>query len=702
MINFRSILLATSFILLPVAVEAQVMRSQVYQPFMKAQILQKRGQDSAAIAALNEVAELVPNFPLTYLRQGDIYYEMYQRDGNKDALSGAVFMYRKYLTLEFNEKHIKEPSERLRKLEDILQVSHFEDDEMKDSQAEMANDKIQVITDMASAQALTPAATAAPVAAVELVSLVAEPEPAVVESASTTVAKSSFAPSLGKPKFSFLSFYEATLPQAPVTNATSVASLNAQNLTGVWVSEIMNNDGREKWIFNIRADVSHDCKIQFSKHSGVVNDDVDQSTTFRRAMAITKTYLQKTSIMSDTDYDVVNELASSKYDDKGFSFSFEVEKTYKAGNAVFNWGKNMVNNLSGMLPFGATINNFVNNFVTQKETKDRMKNANITYTFKCTNKADGILLVDVSSTVASLDENGRLKTKIGPSYTTQLFKMEQGYTFGHIDPNYGSEKYGKFEPLFKKVKSDAALDINYNYPLAMLYYYGVGTDADEAKAVECMNALAMNDGDARAKAWLSSYFYTKAYTDDWKNTMLRRKYMKSAQFWSDKMHQLKQKEWYGVKGDMCSSDQSRDIFNTMQDSAFYFYKLGDEAGDIYSTYRLGYMYMHSEKPNLANAQTMLLKAANKGNADAVMELAKLALSQKDYEGYLKNLTLAADMGCPEAYEELSRAYTAGPSHGFKLDPKEGIQVKRLAAWAEKDNWIPILLSYGYDITPYLN
>lgn len=710
----RQLFLLSSFFTLSQWADAQVMRSQVYEPFMKAQILQRRGQDSAAIECLNQVANLVPNFPPTYLRQAEIFNDMYQRNGSKEALSAAVFMYRKYLTLEFNEALIKEPGEKLRRLEDILQVAHFEEEESKDG--DDTKETLLVITDSESAKTLV--ANSSYVAPkmtkqVELVPMISSPastastqqssvpEPTAVIS-ETSVEKSVLIPDLGSPVFSYLNFYKSdfatTVETAPVTNVP----FDSDNLTGHWVSETIQPDGRELWIFDIKPQSPEECVIMFSNLSGIVNEYQDQSDVFHRALSLTKTYLQKTNILANTKSEVVNEYIKAKITPQGVKFDVEVENTYVGGTTLYKWSKNLVNNLQAVLPFGAVINNYVNNYVDQRQALDKTKSTTTTYTFNFSPKSNGVIGCEISSVVKSVGENGKAKSKIGPTINTSFFRTDANYTVGQDEREYSSKSYGNWEELFARVKADAKVDINYNYPLAILYYYGVGTSQDTGDAIECMTSLATCTGDTRAKAWLASYFYNKAYTDDSQNTFIRRRYVKSAQYWSSQLHSQSIKDWYGVKGDMCSSDQTRDIFTSLQDSAIYYYKLGDEAGDPYATYRLGSIYLQGEKKNLPEAQRLLLKAANAGNENAILELANLALLKNDLQAYKHNLHLAADMGCPDAYSELGKAYSKGPSHGFKLDPITGLRMNRLAIRAEKDDWIPVLLSYGYKLDKFFD
>lgn len=696
----RQIILLSSLLAMSATAEAQVMRSQVYEPFMKAQMLQRRGQDSAAIECLNQVANLVPNFPPTYLRQAEIFNEMYQRNGSKESLSAAVFMYRKYLTLEFNETLIKEPSEKLRQLEDLLQVAHFEEEESKDE--DNNTDDLLVVTDSETAHSVAVANGATQVTKeVDLKPMVTVTETAPVV-ASVQTEKSELIPDLGSPVFSYLSFYKSDFATLPETTPIVPIQFNQDNLSGHWVSENIQPNGREMWIFDIKPDGPEDCIVLFSNLSGIVNEYEDTSDMFHRAWSFTKNYLQKTQLLSDTKSEVVNEYIKAKVTPQGIKFNVEVENTFIGSTTLYKWGKNLVNNLQAVLPFGAMINNYVNNFVDQRQASEKMKSTTTIYTFNFTPKTNGVIGCEISTVVNSIGENGKARSKIGRTSTTSFFRTDANYTVGQDEREYSSKSYGNWDDLFAKVKTDAKLDVNFNYPLAILYYYGVGTGQDTHKAIECMTSLAACTGDTRAKAWLSAYFYHKAYTDDSQNTLMRRKYVKSAQYWSKQLHDQSKKNWYGVKGDMCNSDQTRDIFTSLQDSAIYYYKLGDEAGDAYATYRLGSLYLQGEKKNLPEAQRLLLKAANAGNENAILELARLALNKNDLTAYKHNLHLAADMGCPEAYSELGNAYAKGPSRGFPLDPIAGLRMNRLSIRAEKDDWIPVLLSYGYKLDNYFD
>ena len=106
------------------------------------------------------------------------------------------------------------------------------------------------------------------------------------------------------------------------------------------------------------------------------------------------------------------------------------------------------------------------------------------------------------------------------------------------------------------------------------------------------------------------------------------------------------------------------------------------------------------KPNLEEAEKYLVKASQAGNADAIYELACLCLKRKDLKGYLTHLSMAADMGCPESYAELCDAYQQGPDRGLELNFEQASKMRKLSRYAEADEWIPTLLSFGYKMDNY--
>ena len=117
------------FVLAATAGAQQVTRGQVLKAMYKADSYHAAGKDSLAIALLDSMATLIPRLSVIYEREGRIYESMYEKQQSKSALNAAVLMYRRYLSLEMNENKTREVSQRLRELEDKLQVAHFEDEE---------------------------------------------------------------------------------------------------------------------------------------------------------------------------------------------------------------------------------------------------------------------------------------------------------------------------------------------------------------------------------------------------------------------------------------------------------------------------------------------------------------------------------------------------------------------------------------------
>lgn len=660
--------------------EAQVTRSQVYTQFMRANMLLRNGQDSAAIAALDKVADLVPELPLTYLREARIYDDMYEHTAKTEALNGAVLMYRKYLSLEINPAKTMEASDRLRILEDKMQIAHFEDQEAKDSQEELAaEDAIQVITDDKAAEVLTASVTEQVIEEIPVLEL-------------------------KKPDFSYLKFYNISIPTTPVVASAKQNNLETIDMKGHWVSDISNANGRELWMIDLQQLSKELYNITFSNESGIVHTAEENETFFRRALTTAKTYMRKYQFMSTTSYEVVRERTTARVEPGNILvFTFDIDEEYQPGKKVYKWMKNLSSNIASLLPFGSMVSNYLNNYATNREELDKERTFTTSYTFRCQPVSNKLMNCTISSVKKSTNKNGRARETVGQEITCHFFQAEPDYAKKYEKEETYSKENGTWEKLFDQVKADAQRNVNYNYPLALLYYYGVGVKKNENKAINCMNLLATIPTDYRAKTWLASFFYDAAYNKDEYSTATRRKFLESAGYWSKSLHDRKQKEWYGLRGDQCLSDFSREVGNTvLADSAFYFFTAGDAAGDIYSTYRLGYMKLHDEygKPNLEEAEKYLVKASQAGNADAIYELACLCLKRKDLKGYLTHLSMAADRGCPESYAELCDAYQQGPDRGLELNFEQASKMRKLSRYAEADEWIPTLLSFGYKMDNY--
>ena len=103
---------------------AQVTRRQLLRSFHKAATYYNAGNVDKAIETYREIAELVPQYPDTYLRMAEIY-------DKADNVESAIVMYRKYINLEMDDAKIEEPGARLRTLESQLGMEHYEEAEEK-------------------------------------------------------------------------------------------------------------------------------------------------------------------------------------------------------------------------------------------------------------------------------------------------------------------------------------------------------------------------------------------------------------------------------------------------------------------------------------------------------------------------------------------------------------------------------------------
>lgn len=677
-INFTAIktvfLLAVAIVLTKISAiaEQQYSKGQIMSRFMKAEMFLRRGQDSLAIAQFDTVTMMVPQFPISYLRQAKIYEDMYHRNNSQSALNAAVVMYRRYLTFEFNEKRIEEPMRRLRELEDLLKIEHFEDLEKADSQVELTQgNEPEIITSDAEASKISSRTE---------VQLHSEPDKETLS------------------QISFLSLYGIEQPK--YTEDYSQKDTRMEPVTGHWVSSLKLQDGRETWIFDILPKGDDEYLVIFSNESGIINQPKSKPNFVKRLIS----YFRTKNVFSNTTSEIVNSQTVASVKNNQVSFTFEIEREYQPSKNIYNWARNLLKNVSGYLPFSSVVTNFANNTVTNYEKNDVAKVSSTIYTFSCRQKSNGIMNVVVNSIEKTTNKTGHARSRAGRPAQMTLYRTDDDYSYYSEDDDYNSNSIGYWEDFAKQVENDAATNDHAVYVLATLHQYGIGFRRDENKAVKIMQELAVTERDNNAKRWLVNYYYHQAYNNDNRSTSTRRKYLASANYWAEKIQTRDLTSWYGIKGDLFYGDQMRDISNALLDSAVVYYRKGAEAGDTYSQCRLGQVLggTANNKSNLDETVKWLTIAADSGNSEAHLELGRVLLRRKDKKGYLLHVGLAADMGNPEAFTELAEAYSGTDGKfGVEANYQQACKMRMLANRAEHDEWINTATRYGYDISQYL-
>lgn len=697
-----------------------ITKGELLKTFYKANNYRDAGNDSMAIVTLEGLAMRVPRLPITYLRMAEIYDGMAEKDATDvAALNGAVLMYRKYLSLELNDTKAQPVSVRLRALEDKMKIAHFEEEDKKAAEEQLTmtdaipvvendeeTERIAVATEAMKAhvieglQNVKPGIDVPGISAVLNTPVVAEVQPEVAPAeALTDYIPEALAgqscdrlPDLGTVNLSRLKLYDIEPVSDNYTPKECDGILSSAILEGHWVSSLTNSSGRESWIFDI-VPFGDTYSIALHRESGVVNKDPEEKNFYNKVIGL----LEENEFLSNTTQTIVCDQVEGIVRDKILTFTFESEKDYKPSTGIYTWGRTLLENLSSVIPFGNIVYKLGDNFLNKRTEKDVEAVFTIESRFNCSLVADGVLECRYA-----MKEKKTAKgkgTKVVNSALSRFYLYKTGEDYVCFTPMDLESADMNYQPLFEKVSHDAIETVEMNYPLALLYLYGIGTERSEVRAVELMTQLAKEKSCGRAMAWLSTFYFNLAYNNKKEvSTSLRKKYLKTSTYWLGKMRSEQMPAWYALKGDMneCCNET---------DSVLQFYKTGALKGDPYASYKMAVCalkgrYMKEKNPVMA--QKYLAEACRHNYPDAYLQL---ALMYKDGVGYpcdtaayVQNLFKAVDMGSEAALGELSEAYIRGI--GVERSFSKANLMREYRHNAENTVWMDILTLYGYDVEAY--
>jgi TPR repeat protein len=710
---------------------------ELLKTFQRVNVFVEEGNDSMAIHTLEGIAERVPRLAITYLRMAEIYDRMASEQKDPAALNGAVLMYRRYLSLEMDASKIKSPSERLRTLETALNIAHFEDADAAAGEQHLAEaDAVPVITSDEENQRVVEATVAMKAKALEQLTVsggtvpqgISAKPPTLVETkpatpvtpkptepttvtptptpATTPTPSPSPSPTPsptvladcdhlltgGALPVSRLSRYgiEPTI-QLARTSAAKPA-LTSNFLEGHWVSSTTSADNRESWIFDIKP-FGINYNVSLSGESGVLQkaDDGAQHTAF---FNMVKKSLAENEFLSNTTQSVVSDQVEGNVANGMVTFKFESQKEYKPSSSIYSYSHTLLENLSTVIPFGNFIYKVGDSFLSKRSSKDVEATFTTESTFACYPVAEGVMECQYTMREKKTTKSGGTKLVKSQKELFYLYRTSADYVaFSPMELDAVEEDYTE---LFQRVEQDALQQVDYNYPLAYLYLYGIGTEQSDTKAVSLMTQLAEKRQCGRAMAWLATYFYHLSTDEEAvSSASLRRKYYRSSDYWMRKMQAKNMPEWYGLKADMLEQAESAD-------SVVYFYKAGALKGDPFALYKMGLFSLtgryHTPK-NADMAQTYLQEAAGQHYADAYYQL---ALMQKkgigaaaDTTAYLRTLYTAIDKGSLPALSELSDNYMRGVGVARNFEKAQSLREFRY--YAEQNRWRDVLALYGYEV-----
>ena len=713
------------------AIQAQQMtRLELLKKFYRAGVYEEKQQDSLAIAELEEIAQLYPRMPITYLRMAKVYDGMASRNGNRMALNGAIAMYRRYLSLEFDEKKTVEASKRLKELETTMNLSHFEEDDAKKSLAEDASEDV-VPTILASSESvgtnrpISQLEQPAPIAAVEQptpIAAVEEPTPIGAFEQPTPIAgveqpvktggmvrpvsgspvidgpaegepgrgSCDYIVDMNDPTLSHLVLYDIQLPASAVVSNNKPLAMDARSISGHWVSSLANEDGREYWIFDISPFGSKDCNVELHSEAGIINPVVKKSKTFFSRMM---NYLKTQEVLANSTFEFPISIASGSIKEDNLTFEIESERRYKPAATIYSFTHSILEGLSSWLPFGQALFKMGDNIISKRQQKDVESVITTKFTFSCNLIASDVLECTFRSQGKRSSASGS-KSLRGESGRFYLYRMPSDYVYFNPLDEADLASSITYETLFRQVEQDAKRDFTYAYPLAILYYYGIGVKESAPKAFTTMSDLADKYNCPRAQAWLALQYFIEAYDEN--NDLSKRKrrsYLEASDSWLARFRKSNPKQWYAIKGDMFIMAQSDE---TAADSALYYYRQGAAQQDPYACFRYAQYAMDGigMPRNMTQALDFYQIASDGGYPDAILEMARQARRQGDDQTYLQMLGKAVDRGSDEALLELSKAYFEG--RALEHSVAKGRLIRQYWYDNSHNKWKDILAAYGYD------
>ena len=479
------------------------------------------------------------------------------------------------------------------------------------------------------------------------------------------------------------SAFDGTLPIS--ANGMDISSI----LSGKWVSSECNANGREIWMFDI-SQTGTAWYVSLNDASGVYLKE-EESVVDASWHAIKSVFAYDHS-MSNRIKELKEKTVSVNVNNNVLSYTFVSEHQHKPNKTVYTWSRNILNGISGVVPFGGIVSQVGNTLINYVSEKDLQKTYTTTMQFYVKAVTPNALSCDyVVSEKERSSEGEREIYKERKSCF--LYKAGANYNgFNFVSDNETNLYNMK---LYKLLKADAEIDNKKLYPLAYMAYSGAGTKRSMSKAIGAMQTLADKDGSRRAKAWLVPMYYNLSNdVEAYPLRTSRKNFRKCA---DDLLGDLLVSGYpyaYSLQADIYVSN------NPSDSQALPLYQKAADLGDVYALYKLGMIYVEGQLDNrdVAKAMAYLKAAGEKGYADAYLQLALLyrygKLVERDYKKYTEYLLLAVNDGSVNALKEMSNAYYLGL--GVEDDFETANRMKELYMKAACDEWKEILTMYGYN------
>ena len=460
-------------------------------------------------------------------------------------------------------------------------------------------------------------------------------------------------------------------------------------LEGRWVSSECDGSGHEIWIFDI-SKAGDNWLVALDDLSGAYLDNDDN------LLEVSWSVIKN---MWATDHEISTKLkelraktVTASMSNGMINYSFVTEHQHKPHKTVYTWSRNILEGITGFIPFGGVVSQVGNTLINYISEKDQQKTYTTTLDFYLKAVTANALKCDYVITEKERTSEGERETN-KERKGCLLYKVNEDYK--GFDFEYDGERNLLNKKLYTLVKEEAQMDANKLFPLAYMEYYGAGTKKSISQAVGYMQQLAEKKDCQRAKAWLVPVCYNLSMDSEaYPLRIVRQKFRDTA---NDLLGELLLDNYpyaYSLQADIYASN------GTNMDMIAPSYKKAAELGDVYALYKLGMLYMEGqlEDRDMDKSIAYLTESAKKGYADAYLQLAIMyrqgKLVERDYKKYIDYLFSAVNDGSVKALKELSDAYSLGL--GVEQNFTIANHMKEQYMRASCNEWQEILNLYGYN------
>lgn len=650
---------------------AQMTRNQLLKKYYQITSLQESGKYAEAIALCEEISAMYPKLPDPYLRMAQIY-----DIAGEESL--ALLMYGQYVNLEMDDAAVAEHLPRIRELEARYEIPD------KTAGSGFTSELIDTVEINVMALAMS-----AEQGSGEVVEIQENIEIPIIDDDITKEIIDDIrdlrnipfrAVSLGNVFEKNGIYREQNLSSIPV----AAEAMTSAYVEGKWISSFDDeDDGREYFIVNL-----------FPRGSAVEATLDGNSGLFHQSVNIISVSWKTIQSMWTpvSQYFDANELkdntAIGSIKDNQFSFSFDFQKKKKTD--YIKLSKNLLSFISEFIPFGSFVSKLSDGVFSYLQDKQSAVTYQTVLKFDMRPVTDNVMSCTYSISERQTS-NGKDKEVLIERKQCRFYRCPDDYVCFHHESNSCDSPINR--SIYGRILSEAGTNIDMNFPLAYLNYYGIGTKKNLPLAIGRMQTLADKADCNRARYWLASVCYNLSLDDDnYPMRATRKKFRNKAESMISDMHLSGFQYAYGLQGDIYSGGDK----NIKQ--AISCYEQGAIKGDPYCYYQLGMAYSSGQivEQNPDKAYSYFQKAAELGYPDAYTQLAICYRNGKgvsqDYRKYIVNLYDAIQHGSIGAIKELSNAYCFGA--GVSYDFEKAVEIKDVYYCVKDEIWKSVLQQYG--------